>query len=94
MYIEKKNSPEDLKKLSVDELNVVGDEIRELILNKVSKYGGHVGPDLGVVEAIIALHYVFNSPIDQMVFDVSHQSFAHKIITGRRDGFINNKVSE
>ena len=94
MYIEKINSPEDLKKLSVDELNVVGDEIRELILNKVSKYGGHVGPDLGVVEAIIALHYVFNSPIDQMVFDVSHQSFAHKIITGRRDGFINNKVSE
>ena len=94
MYVEKINTPDDLKKLSVNQLNVLSDEIREIILNKVSKYGGHVGPDLGVVEVTIALHYVFNSPIDKIVFDVSHQTFAHKILTGRRDAFINNEVSE
>lgn len=94
MYIEKINSPEDLKKLSIDQLKVVCEEIRTIILNKVSKYGGHVGPDLGVVEVTVAMHYVFNSPVDQIVYDVSHQSFAHKILTGRRDAFINNEVSE
>ena len=94
MYIEKINSPEDLKKIPINELSIVCDEIRKIILEKVSKYGGHVGPDLGAVEAIVAMHYVFNSPIDKIVFDVSHQSFAHKILTGRRDAFINNDVSE
>ncbi len=94
MYIEKINSPADLKALSIEQLNVVAEEIRSIILNKVSKYGGHVGSDLGMVEAIIALHYVFNSPVDKIVFDVSHQSFAHKILTGRRDAFINDQVSE
>ena len=94
MYIEKINSPADLKKLSIDQLKVVCSEIRQIILEKVSKYGGHVGPDLGVVEATVAMHYVFNSPVDQIVYDVSHQSFAHKILTGRRDAFIKNEVSE
>ena len=94
MYIEQINSPQDLKKLPVADLQVVSDEIRTIILEKVSKYGGHVGPDLGAVDAIVALHYVFDSPVDQIVFDVSHQAFAHKIITGRRDAFINNRVSE
>ena len=94
MYVEKINSPADLKKLSLDELLVLRDEIRQIILDKLSKYGGHVGPPLGMVEATIALHYVFDSPTDKIVFDVSHQSFAHKIITGRRDAFITNDVSE
>ena len=94
MFIEKINSPADLKKLTLDQLNVVCQEVREIILNKVSKYGGHVGSDLGMVEATVALHYVFNSPVDQIVFDVSHQTFAHKILTGRRDAFITNDVSE
>ena len=94
MYIEKINSPADLKKLSIDQLKIVCSEIRQIILEKVSKYGGHVGPDLGVVEATVAMHYVFNSPVDQIVYDVSHQSFAHKILTGRRDAFIKNEVSE
>ena len=94
MYIEKINSPADLKKLSIDQLKIVCSEIRQIILEKVSKYGGHVGPDLGVVEATVAMHYVFNSPIDQIIYDVSHQSFAHKILTGRRDAFIKNEVSE
>ena len=94
MYVEQINSPADLKKLTIEQLNVLKDEIRKIILDKVSQYGGHVGPDLGIVEAIIAMHYVFDSPTDKIVFDVSHQSFAHKILTGRRDAFINNEVSE
>ncbi len=94
MYLEKINSPADLKPLSIEQLKVVSDEIRQVILDKVSKYGGHVGPDLGVVESIVAMHYVFNSPVDKIVFDVSHQSFAHKILTGRREAFINNEISE
>ena len=94
MYVEKINQPADIKKLTIEQLNVLRDEIRDIILEKVSKYGGHVGPDLGMIEATIAMHYVFDSPIDKIVFDVSHQSFAHKILTGRREGFINNTVSE
>lgn len=94
MYVEKINSPADLKKLSIDQLEVLSGEIRDIILQKVSKYGGHVGPDLGMVEGIIALHYVFDSPVDKIVFDVSHQTFAHKILTGRRDAFINNDGGE
>ncbi|WP_289222766.1 1-deoxy-D-xylulose-5-phosphate synthase N-terminal domain-containing protein, partial [uncultured Bacteroides sp.] len=84
MYIEKVNSPADVKKLSVGELNELSGEIRRVLLNKLSTHGGHVGPNLGMVEATIALHYVFDSPTDKIVYDVSHQSYAHKILTGRR----------
>lgn len=94
MFVEKVNLPADLKNLSIEELSILSNEIRQIILDKVSKYGGHVGPDLGAVEAIVALHYVFDAPVDKIVFDVSHQSFAHKIITGRREAFIKNEVSE
>ncbi len=89
MYIEKVNSPADVKKLSVGELNGLSGEIRWVLLNKLSSCGGHVGPNLGMVEATIALHYVFDSPTDKIVYDVSHQSYAHKILTGRRAAFMN-----
>lgn len=90
MYLEKINSPEDVKKLKKEELVKLASEVRKALLNRVSKYpkGGHVGPNLGVVEMTIALHYVFNSPIDKFVFDVSHQAYPHKILTGRKDGFM------
>ena len=89
MYIEKVNSPADVKKLSVGELNELSGEIRRVLLNKLSTHGGHVGPNLGMVEATIALHYVFDSPTDKIVYDVSHQSYTHKILTGRRAAFMN-----
>ena len=89
MYIEKVNSPADVKKLSVSELNELSGEIRQVLLNKLSSHGGHVGPNLGMVEATVALHYVFNSPTDKIVYDVSHQSYTHKILTGRRAAFMN-----
>lgn len=83
------NSPADIKVLSPEEMNRLSGEIREAILNRVNTIGGHLGPDLGIVETTIALHYVFNSPADKIVFDVSHQIYPHKIITGRKDGFLN-----
>ncbi|MGG7162194.1 1-deoxy-D-xylulose-5-phosphate synthase [Clostridium ihumii] len=83
------NEVKDLKKLSSDELIILGDEIREILIKKVSSTGGHFGPNLGMVEATIAMHYVFNSPIDKIVYDVSHQSYTHKILTGRKSAFIN-----
>lgn len=86
--LEKINSPKDLKTLSPDEMNLLSDEIRNAIMNRVNTIGGHLGPDLGIVEATIALHYVFNSPVDKFVFDVSHQIYPHKIVTGRKDGFL------
>ena len=89
MYIEKVNSPADVKKLSVSEMNGLGGEIRQVLLNKLSSHGGHVGPNMGMVEATIALHYVFDSPTDKIVYDVSHQSYNHKILTGRRAAFMN-----
>lgn len=82
------NSPSDVKKLSIEQMNVLAKEIRAGILNHSNKIGGHVGPDLGIVEATIALHYVFNSPKDKIVFDVSHQIYPHKILTGRKEGFV------
>ena len=82
------NSPQDVKKLTPEEMNKLAAEIRDAILNRVNTIGGHLGPDLGIVEATIALHYVFNSPADKIVFDVSHQIYPHKIITGRKDGFL------
>ncbi len=88
MILDAINNPSDLKNLSINDLNILSDEIRKVLLNKLSNKGGHVGPNLGMVETTIALHYVFNSPIDKLVFDVSHQSYIHKILTGRKDAFI------
>ena len=88
MYIENINSPADLKSLSVDELKTLADEVRKGILNRVSEHGGHVGPNLGFTEATVAMHYVFDSPKDKFVFDVSHQSYPHKMLTGRKEGFL------
>lgn len=88
MYIEKINSPKDLKALGTEVLGIVADETRQAVLNRVSKHGGHVGPNLGFVEATVALHYVFDAPKDKLVFDVSHQSYPHKVLTGRAQGFL------
>ena len=85
----KVNSPADVKKLSVEEMNILSSDIRKAILNRVDTIGGHLGPDLGIVEATIAMHYVFNSPKDKFIFDVSHQIYPHKILTGRKDAFVN-----
>ena len=90
MYIEKIKSPADLKQLNIDALKVVADETRQAVLNRVSKHGGHVGPNLGFVEATVALHYVFDTPKEKLVFDVSHQSYPHKVLTGRASGFLGN----
>ena len=87
--LDKVNSPEDLRKIEISELYELSNEIRELIIKKVNTIGGHFGPNLGFVEATIALHYVFNSPVDKFVFDVSHQCYPHKILTGRKDGYTN-----
>lgn len=89
MYIEHVNSPADVKKLSIGELKTLSGEVRQVLLSKLSAHGGHVGPNLGMVEATVALHYVFNSPVDKIVYDVSHQSYAHKILTGRKEAFMN-----
>ena len=90
MYIEKIQSPADLKGMDIATLNIVADETRQAVLNRVSKHGGHVGPNLGFVEATVALHYVFNAPEDKFVFDVSHQCYPHKVLTGRAAGFLGN----
>lgn len=90
MYIEKIQSPADLKGLDIEELKIVADETRQAVLNRVSKHGGHVGPNLGFVEATVALHYVFNAPEDKFIFDVSHQCYPHKVLTGRAQGFLGN----
>ena len=90
--LDKVNSPQDLKGLNITELNSLASEIRDLIIKKVNTTGGHFGPNLGMVEATIALHYVFNSPIDKIVFDVSHQCYPHKILTGRKEGFTNPEL--
>lgn len=86
--LEKINGPADIKQLSMEELNQLADETRHYLLQKVSEHGGHIGPNLGMVEATVALHYVFNSPEDKIVFDVSHQSYPHKILTGRKEAFM------
>jgi len=86
--IERINEAADVKKFKVDELDKLAAEIREALFNRLTKIGGHFGPNFGIVEAEIALHYVFNSPTDQFVFDVSHQSYPHKILTGRKAGYI------
>lgn len=91
MYLEKINSPEDVKNLSINEMNELSSEIRQVLLKKLSEHGGHIGPNLGIVELTIALHHVFNSPQDKIVYDVSHQSYIHKMLTGRREAFINSE---
>lgn len=88
MYLEKINSPADVKKLSSDEMKALAAEMRTALIKKLSIHGGHCGPNLGMAEAVIALHYVFDSPVDKLVFDVSHQSYCHKMLTGRKDAFL------
>lgn len=88
MYLEKINSPADVKKLSVDEMTALAEEMRKALLFRLSKHGGHFGPNFGMVEATIAMHYVFESPKDKIVFDVSHQSYPHKMLTGRKDSYL------
>lgn len=88
MYIEKINGPEDVKKLSVEETTQLAEEMRTALLTRASIHGGHFGPNFGMVEATIALHYVFSSPKDKMVFDVSHQTYPHKMLTGRKDAYL------
>src|SRR5512134_1094584 len=81
------NSPADLKKLSLDEMTRLAAEVRSKIIETVACTGGHLAPNLGVVELTIALHYVFNAPRDKIIWDVGHQSYTHKLLTGRRDRF-------
>lgn len=88
MYIEKINGPADVKRFSMEELTALSGEIRAALLQRLSVRGGHFGPNFGMVEATVALHYVFNSPQDKIVYDVSHQSYAHKMLTGRKDAFL------
>ena len=81
------HSPADVKRLSIRQLETLAAEIREELINVLSKTGGHLGPNLGVVELTLAMHYVFNTPTDHFVFDVSHQAYVHKLLTGRREQF-------
>lgn len=95
MILDKVNNTLDLKKLIKEELKGLSSEIKDILIKKVSKTGGHFAPNLGVVELTIAMHYVFNSPVDKIVYDVSHQCYTHKILTGRKHGFLDeNKYSE
>ena len=93
-HLNKINSPDDLKKLSVDELNVLAEELRDYIIGVVSQTGGHLAPSLGTVELTLALHSVFNSPVDRIIWDVGHQAYSHKIVTGRREAFTTNRCWE
>ena len=88
MYIEKINGPEDVKKLSGEELKGLAQEMRDALLKRASIHGGHFGPNFGMVEATIALHYVFESPKDKIIYDVSHQTYPHKMLTGRKDAYL------
>ena len=81
------HSPADIKKLSIPQLETLAQEIRERLILTLSKTGGHLGPNLGVVELTLAMHYVFDTPTDSFVFDVSHQAYVHKLLTGRRERF-------
>ncbi len=90
-YLKNINSPEDLRQLSHDKLSDVAIELRQFIIDIVSEYGGHLGASLGTVELTIVLHYVFNTPDDQLIWDVGHQAYGHKILTGRRDKFYTNR---
>ena len=85
------NSPADVKKLNAEQLEKLAADIREALFNRLTKIGGHCGPNFGIVETSIAMHYVFNSPVDKFVFDVSHQSYPHKMLTGRKNGYIDDE---
>lgn len=91
-YLSQINSPDDLKKFKPEELPLICDELRQYIIDVVSKHPGHFGSSLGVVELTVALHYVYNTPYDQIVWDVGHQAYGHKILTGRRDQFPSNRL--
>src|SRR5271166_1326324 len=86
-YLPSINSPADLRKLTISELKTVSSEVREFLIDTISKVGGHFGAGLGTVELAVAFHYVFNTPNDKLVWDVGHQAYPHKILTGRRDVF-------
>ena len=88
MYLENINGPSDIQKLNLDELRILADETRDALIHKISLAGGHNGPNLGMVEVTTALHYVFHSPIDKFVFDVSHQSYPHKMVLCQEKGLI------
>lgn len=88
--LNKIKSPEDVKKLTIEELNHLASDVRDALFNRLTKVGGHFGPNFGIVETEIAMHYVFNSPVDKFVFDVSHQSYTHKMLTGRKSGYIDD----
>ena len=90
--LEKIDFPSDLRKLKPTELKKVSEELRQFIIDIVSVNGGHFGASLGVVELTVALHYVFNTPYDQLVWDVGHQAYGHKILTGRRTSFHTNRI--
>ncbi|MDE5773636.1 MAG: 1-deoxy-D-xylulose-5-phosphate synthase, partial [Muribaculaceae bacterium] len=81
------HSPSDFRTLPVSSLQQMAIDVRNTLLDKLAAHGGHIGPNLGMVEAVIALHYVFNTPVDKIVFDVSHQTYPHKMITGRIRAF-------
>ena len=91
MILENISGPQDLKKLTIEELQTLADETRKVLLEKISSHGGHSGPNLGMVEMTVALHYVFDSPVDKIIFDVSHQTYIHKMLTGRQKAFIDPK---
>src|SRR5262252_9021382 len=86
-YLERVNSPLQVKKLTVEQLQVLAEEVRREMITVLAKNGGHLGPNLGVVELTLALHFVFSTPKDKFVWDVSHQCYVHKLLTGRRDRF-------
>lgn len=88
MVLDRINCPEDLKKIELADMEALATEMRDAIINKVNTIGGHMAPNLGIVEATIAMHYVFNSPVDKIIYDVSHQCYSHKMLTGRKDGFV------
>ncbi len=90
MLIESIQTPADIKEFDTAQLTALAAEIRSGLMNRLSKRGGHFGPNFGIVEATIALHYVFESPKDKFVFDVSHQCYTHKILTGRKDAFFDD----
>ena len=91
MILENISGPQDLKKLTIEELQTLADETRMVLLEKISSHGGHSGPNLGMVEMTVALHYVFDSPLDKIIFDVSHQTYIHKMLTGRQKAFMDPK---
>src|SRR3974390_146999 len=86
-YLDKVDSPSQVKKLTLDQLQKLAEEIRQELITVLSRTGGHLGPNLGVVELTLAMHYVFDTPTDHFLFDVSHQAYVHKLLTGRRKQF-------